>query len=355
MERLHEKDLRALLEFAGSVEIAGGLDDFRASVARSLVALIPCDVATYDEINPATGEVLWITDPLESAERADREAFIRNIAQHPVIEHHRLTGDSRPRTFSDFLSPRGFHATALYDEFFRPLEIEAQLAGLFHGPTPTIVGVSLNRDRLDFSERDRLVLALAQEHLGVAYEAVLARARAAQMLELFEDDGSGWSRGIALLSAAGRVEASSPGTLARLATSIGPLRSGLELPEPLASWVERARARSAPAGPRFFGRGERRLRIRYLPARDASELDALLVQGRRPPPSADELRALGLSAREAEVLGLMAAGRSNAEIADALTISPLTVKKHAEHIYAKLGVAGRAEAVARAHDPVGPG
>ncbi len=55
-----------------------------------------------------------------------------------------------------------------------------------------------------------------------------------------------------------------------------------------------------------------------------------------------------LSAREVEVLRLVAAGRSNPEIAGALFVSPRTVTTHLTHIFAKLGVEGRAEAVALA-------
>jgi DNA-binding NarL/FixJ family response regulator len=56
----------------------------------------------------------------------------------------------------------------------------------------------------------------------------------------------------------------------------------------------------------------------------------------------------GLSRKEVEVLARLAEGRSNREIAEALYITPSTVKTHLEHIYAKLGVTGRQEAVARA-------
>jgi non-specific serine/threonine protein kinase len=57
----------------------------------------------------------------------------------------------------------------------------------------------------------------------------------------------------------------------------------------------------------------------------------------------------GLSLRELEVLRLLAAGRTNAEIAEQLFISPRTVTTHVSHIFAKLGVATRAEAIAFAH------
>jgi DNA-binding NarL/FixJ family response regulator len=56
----------------------------------------------------------------------------------------------------------------------------------------------------------------------------------------------------------------------------------------------------------------------------------------------------GLTEREVEVLRLIAAGHSNHAIAETLFISPNTVLRHVSHIYAKTGVANRAEAAAYA-------
>ncbi|MBE7529342.1 MAG: hypothetical protein HND44_11865 [Chloroflexi bacterium] len=57
-----------------------------------------------------------------------------------------------------------------------------------------------------------------------------------------------------------------------------------------------------------------------------------------------------LSERELEVLRLMAEGYSNWQIADKLVFTIATAKKHVEHIYGKLGVSSRTQAIARAHD-----
>jgi LuxR family maltose regulon positive regulatory protein len=55
-----------------------------------------------------------------------------------------------------------------------------------------------------------------------------------------------------------------------------------------------------------------------------------------------------LSEREMEVLGLIEAGKSNKEIADALFLAVGTVKKHTSNIFGKLGVESRTQAIARA-------
>ena len=55
-----------------------------------------------------------------------------------------------------------------------------------------------------------------------------------------------------------------------------------------------------------------------------------------------------LTARELEILGLVADGLSDREIAEALFLSPNTVKWHRHQIYSKLGVSSRTQAVALA-------
>jgi DNA-binding CsgD family transcriptional regulator len=58
--------------------------------------------------------------------------------------------------------------------------------------------------------------------------------------------------------------------------------------------------------------------------------------------------AFGLTPREGEVLALLARGRSNREVAATLFLSTGTVRKHLEHVYAKLGVRTRTQAAMRA-------
>ncbi len=57
-----------------------------------------------------------------------------------------------------------------------------------------------------------------------------------------------------------------------------------------------------------------------------------------------------LSAREREILELVAAGRSNADIAGSLGVAPKTVRNHVSTIFSKLQVRDRAEAIVRARE-----
>ncbi len=92
------------------------------------------------------------------------------------------------------------------------------------------------------------------------------------------------------------------------------------------------------------------------PGVDALRAPALDVTSPPDPrtPGAPRLRSggagatYGLTAREQEILVLLAEGRSNPEIGAALGISPFTARNHVQNLLAKLGVHTRAEAVAHA-------
>ncbi|MGC5287437.1 DNA-binding response regulator [Micromonospora sp. DT231] len=72
---------------------------------------------------------------------------------------------------------------------------------------------------------------------------------------------------------------------------------------------------------------------------------------RRPrPPQRSPERLAPLTAREREVLASVATGSSNAEIAEALRMSPLTVKTHVSRIITKLGVRDRTQLVVLAYE-----
>lgn len=90
----------------------------------------------------------------------------------------------------------------------------------------------------------------------------------------------------------------------------------------------------------------------HLASEVQQRLVAATMEAPATTPSAPPLSPLpdGLSAREAEVLSLIAAGLSNHEIARELVLSNATIKTHVNHIFAKTGARDRAQAVHYAYD-----
>ena len=78
-------------------------------------------------------------------------------------------------------------------------------------------------------------------------------------------------------------------------------------------------------------------------APDVARIDALALR-------AGAANAGGLTARELEVLRLVAAGKTNRAIATDLVLSEKTVARHVSNIFVKLGVSSRAAATAHAYE-----
>ena len=105
---------------------------------------------------------------------------------------------------------------------------------------------------------------------------------------------------------------------------------GIGLPDAVASWLGERR-RGATDEPLRIDAGGRALVVELVDG-------ALLLEEQQHLPR--------LTPREREVMNLVAEGRTNAEIAERLWVSPVTVRKHLEHVYAKLGVHTRTAAAA---------
>ncbi len=102
------------------------------------------------------------------------------------------------------------------------------------------------------------------------------------------------------------------------------------------TWLRRATEISADLGARPLGDA-----VALLARRAGIRADGAAA--------AQRVTAAGLTARELEVLRLIAAGMSNARIASELFISPKTASVHVSNIMSKLGAASRGEAAAAAH------
>ena len=121
----------------------------------------------------------------------------------------------------------------------------------------------------------------------------------------------------------------------------------LVLPEPLLQWLEqaqkgkggsKAQAASFPDHPE--------LKLHYMGNAGPNEFLLRLAKDTASDLPAEFSTELGLTTREGEVLSWLSKGKTNRDIAQILGLSPRTVDKHLEQIYAKLGVENRTAAAA---------
>jgi len=134
-----------------------------------------------------------------------------------------------------------------------------------------------------------------------------------------------------------------------LSDNLAPGATGvLVLPPPMRQWLERAqenRTGSKMPATVAFPENER-LRLQYMGQLGPNEFLLRLAKESSTSMPAEFSSELGLTSREGEVLSWLAKGKTNRDIAQILGLSPRTVDKHLEQIYAKLGVENRTAAAA---------
>ena len=276
------------------------------------------------------------------------------MPEHPLITHYQQTRDGRAFKISDYLTQSQFHRLGLYNELYRRVDVEYQMAFALPTPPPLIIGIALNRGRRDFSERDRLLLNLLPPHLVQAYRNAEVVTQIQQELATVRQAMEALDLGVIVLGRGGRVRLMTPRARQWLAAYFkSPARGAERLPEDLSRWVRQQETLLAaaedvpqPRQPLVVEQQGKRLVVRLLTEPGQSLL--LLEEEMALQPVSFE--RFGLTRREAEVLVWVTEGKTDWEIGVILGLSPRTVQKHLEHIYAKLGVENRTTAVAWAQE-----
>ena len=246
-------------------------------------------------------------------------------AECPIFDRFCQGGFSTLK-ISDLVSQRELYRTPTYTLLLEPfghkdsLELRLRIA-------PQGGKFSFDRGGRGFSARDRAVLDALSPHLVQLLRARETRERLRAALALHESTDAA----VVLLEADARVAFASTAARELIDRYFG--SNGDSLPEPAASWLRESR-RGRTAEPFRVDAGDSALVVELVD-------DALLLEAER--------RLPRLTAREREILELVAEGKSNAEIAERLWISRGTVRKHLDNIYAKLQVHTRTAAAAFLH------
>ena len=170
-------ELLLALDVVREVQAAPDLDGYRRAVLR-VQELVPCQEIGYNEVDAETGEIFMVLDPPESVIPGLHEGFAQNVDDHPVIRHHRETGDGSARAISDFLTEEEFHATGLYRDVYQRMGAEDQLSFILPSPPEMVVGIAMNRTTRGFSDIERELVELVRPHLSQAFRDAQLREKA---------------------------------------------------------------------------------------------------------------------------------------------------------------------------------
>ena len=270
--------------------------------------------------------------------------FNAHIHNHPLA----------PQFFSgcvfkttDYASRSQFKATAMYNEYYRHLDVETQIGFSIPVSQENVSILALSRKVPDFSERDRLILMLLKPHLINALRNATELGGMRLEKDLLQKGAEAERQGAVLFQSDGVVLCITPFAREMLKQYFdAALDEGGRLPERIVQWFKAGGfAPSVERQPLTVEREDRCLKIRLL--NDFTTGDYILIIAELDPSLAlQNLQGFGLSCRETEVLTWLAKGKTNEEIALILGMSRRTAEKHLENIFAKLGVETRAAAAA---------
>lgn len=200
MAQLTHRDLMKLQFCIRDIYACLDIERISSRIVSAVSKVIPSIVVLYGKYSYGKDVVDQSVFVEEMASHGDFErmdAFARHAHEHPFI-NILCFQRTRPHPFrndmeralrkqplgltavkiSDVLKDRQFHSLALFNEFFRPNGIKYQLGMPVSCGNGFHTAVCFNRDKLDFSEKDRLMLNLIGPHIIQAYGNAESYAKA---------------------------------------------------------------------------------------------------------------------------------------------------------------------------------
>jgi DNA-binding CsgD family transcriptional regulator len=333
----------------------GGCANFVRDVLDELPRHVDSDLTTLSICDLKSDKRTVIGRRDEALSDGDQAAFNRHFSAHPLVRFHGSHPAGPTRRVTDCTSITRFREQPIYAEYYRRIGIDYVMAVPLRIDHCNVVSVVFNRASADFKDRERALLEALRRPLAVLYQSILVREEAqlssAALRELAA--GGGWL--IARVRADGRIIDAGEDARAALREFFGEFAASPQtLPRALEDWLGRRRHwgldRAALQSDAVFtvSRNGKTLKLHAVSDATLSAACYLLMKVERAGTDAEQLGALPLTEREREILALLPAGKTNAEIGTLLGISARTVQKHLEHIFQKLGVETRTAAALRA-------
>jgi DNA-binding CsgD family transcriptional regulator len=347
-----QKQIARVLDAVKNLYSLRDMREFPEQVMTSCSGLIPALYHSWMAVDKgALTEVAQLeqshTDP-EEVHHAMKEL----AHQHPCYKQAmELKDGDVVMALSDFTSFRMWKQTAFYNFVHKANGIKDQLIGGYRGPEG-IFGLMLGRDKA-FSAEERFLMELIQPHLVVSYKN-------AKMLTAAQKHSATLPDSIIPISSDGRVSdwPSSVLNALREHSHAPVLTYRVPVPEDFELWLHRtlqdlrrAAGSSTPLTPYVAQSQDSRLIARLIPAVQ-SQPARLVFEVTAEDRDFSRLSKLGLTPKECEVAGWIAQGKANEEIGIILKSATNTVRKHVEHIFAKLGVENRTTLAKRVFEEI---
>ena len=338
-------DYELLLECIRELHSFRDVDSVRAWLLdQALPRLVPSDWLSYNEVDLAHPEkTLAILKP-ENNQVFQRllPRFQELAHQHPLISRQRQLADFPVHKISDFLSQKSYRRLELYQDVYRHMGVEYQIAATIRLQPDQITAFALSRQRQDYTERDRTILEMLRPHLVIALNNLALASEHQTLIDSTELVLRELSHATLIVDRQSRILYHTGLGL----KWIGGAPQGF-LPIHISNWLNQRTTNSRRQTLTLKTEvGE--VRIRFVPTGSPQQRLLVLTAGSQnlaPGPTNDA----GLSRRELEVARWIGDGKTNTEIAGILGISPRTVQKHIEHIFEKMEVKTRVAVASRLH------
>jgi DNA-binding CsgD family transcriptional regulator len=321
---LTARDAERALHFVAEAEELASDAPFSCAFLQELARLVHADWAGYTECDARRRMLVCNNHP-------DFEELSRNVdydervaGTESPLKRYYMNGHHGSVALSDVLPRRALRTTRYYHLVLRPLGVTDTMLLALPSST-TSRRFWFDRWTGEFRTRDRAVLDFLEPHFVHLWNGARTRRRLQAALEGLEWACAHDSRGVVLLAPSREIEFASPAA-GRMLRDYCRAWTGRNLPAELATWLESNETTLV------LQRGSRQVTV-------TRSGDALLLE--------DQGHVAVLTPRERQILAMVATGKTNAEIAELLWISPTTVRKHLENVYAKLGVRTRTAAAAR--------
>lgn len=327
-----------------------------AELLGTLGRIVPAELITLSVCDLEAGRRLVSAHPAARLAASDLATFDRLMHAHPLVRYHQRHPRARVRRLSDCIADPALRQTPLWADYYAPLGLGRAALIPIEWEPDRLVGIVLNRGEPDFGDGEASLLETLRPTVAALYRqarAAACLACASGMLHRAAADGRTAAvtldPGLGVVGMSGKAMA----WLAEIARQLPP-EPGAMLPTPIRTWLraqvsESAAMQCSPQSSTCIEAGAGvRLSLQCLPAEGHSNCTLLIEldddRGDRLP---RERFTQSLTARQLEILGWIAAGKTDDCIAQLLGVSRRTVGKHLQNMYRRLGVANRTGAVMR--------